>query len=359
MIDKNFLKALILTLESALFFIFTPFNQIIMKKIFLLPAILMISCSTMKELKSIGSIERIDSALDEIIGKDAKIEILAEGYEWSEGPIWVESQKMLLFSDVPKNTIYKWTEEKGTEVYLSPSGYTGTTASQSKEPGSNGLTLDQNGKLVLCQHGDRRVARMETPIDNPKPDFVSIADNYNGKKFNSPNDAVYNSKGDLFFTDPPYGLPQQNENDPAKEIPFQGVYKVSADGKVTLLVDSITRPNGIAVTPDGKTLIVANSDGAKAKWYAFDFTENDSLTNARIFYDVTGDKEPGGPDGMKIDKKGNVFATGPGGIWIFNKDGKVLGKIKIPERTANCALADDDKTLFLTSDMYLIRVKLR
>jgi gluconolactonase len=321
-------------------------------------SILTLSCATVKERETTGSIERTDPAINAIIKEDAAIEVLAEGYDWSEGPVWVESQKMLLFSDVPKNTIHKWTEEKGAEVYLTPSGYTGSTPSKSPEPGSNGLTLDKNGRLVICQHGDRRIARMDAPYDQPATNFVTIADRYNGKRFNSPNDLVYRSNGDLFFTDPPYGLPQQVE-DPTKEIPFQGVYKVSADGKVTLLVDSLTRPNGIAFTPDEKTFIVANSDPEKPIWYAFDLTENDSVTNARIFYDATGEKEGGLPDGFKIDKQGNVFASGPGGIWIFDKAGKVLGKVKLPSNTANCAFADDEKTLYITSDAFLLRLKMR
>lgn len=324
--------------------------------------LLIISCNTMKETKTIGSIERLDAAVNDIISEKATIEVLAEGYDWSEGPIWVDSQKMLLFSDVPKNIIYKWTEKNGAEAYLSPSGYTGSEPTQSKEPGSNGLTLDTEGRLILCQHGDRRLARLDATFDQPKAAFVSLADRYNGKRFNSPNDVVCRKNGDLFFTDPPYGLPLQNESDPAKEIPFQGVYKVSADGKLTLLVDSLTRPNGLAFTPDEKTLIVANSDPNKAIWYAFDVTANDSLVNQRIFYNATAEAKAennGLPDGLKIDRQGNVFATGPGGVWIFNKEGKVLGKIRTPVPTANCAFADGDKTLFLTSDSYLLRVKLR
>jgi gluconolactonase len=321
---------------------------------------LIISCSGSREAKTIGSIERIDNALNDIIGPDAKIEVLAEGYEWSEGPVWVDAQEMLLFSDVPKNTIYKWTEEKGAEVYLTPSGYTGSTPSQSKEPGSNGLTLDNDGKLILCQHGDRRIARMEGSTDHATSAFITIADRYQGKRFNSPNDVTVRKNGDMYFTDPPYGLPNQ-ENDSTREIPFQGVYRVTSSGTVSLVTDSLTRPNGIVFTPDEKTLIVANSDPGKAMWYAFDITANDSVTNARVFYDATENAKTvnGLPDGLRIDRHGNVFASGPGGVWIFNSEGKVLGKIKIPVPTANCALADDEKTLYLTSDMYLLRVKMR
>jgi gluconolactonase len=203
------------------------------------------------------------------------------------------------------------------------------------------------------------MARMNAPLNDPKPLFVPIANNYKGKKFNSPNDAVYYN-GELFFTDPPYGLEKQSEEDPKKEIPFQGVYKVKANGEVILLTDTLTRPNGIAFSPDGKTLIVANSDPKKPYWYAFDVM-NDSLTNARIFHSavVADTSLKGLPDGFKIDKNGNVFATGPGGVWIFNSDGKLLGKIKVPEATSNIALSPDQRTLYVTNDMNVLRVKLR
>jgi gluconolactonase len=331
-----------------------------MKKFIFVAAVFAASCTSTKELKSIGSIEKLDESLSEIINIDAKIEVLGEGYTWSEGPVWVASENMLLFSDVPENKVYKWTEEKGVELYLTPSGFTGTNY-PSTEPGSNGLTLDKEGKLVLCQHGDRRVAKMNAPFDKPAADFVSLADQYNGKKLNSPNDVAFRRNGDFFFTDPPYGLPGRELDSVYKEQPVNGVYKVSANGSVTLLVDSISRPNGIALTPDEKTLIVANSDPAKAVWYAFDISANDSLTNARVLFDATAETKTskGLPDGFKIDKKGNIFASGPGGVWVFNSSGKVIGKIKLPEATANTALADDDKTLYITSDMYLLRVKLR
>jgi gluconolactonase len=330
-----------------------------MKTLFYVLAIAMLISCTQKEMKTIGTIERIDPALDAIIQGNPAVEVIAEGFEWSEGPVWIKEQNMLLFSDVPTNTIYKWTAEKGKEVYLTPSGYTGTLSQYSNEPGSNGLTLNSEGKLVLCQHGDRRVVLLDAPFTAPEAKFITLVDNYQGKKLNSPNDAVYRSNGDLFFTDPPYGLPKQ-ENDTTREIPFQGVFKVS-NGVASLITDSLTRPNGIAFFPGEKTLLVANSDPGKATWYAFDLLENDSVTNARIFYDATENTktEKGLPDGMRIDKQGNVYASGPGGIWIFNKEGKVLGKIKISEATSNCVLADDEKTLYATSDMYVVRIKLR
>ncbi len=330
-----------------------------MKNLFYVLTLVVLTSCTQKEMKTIGTIERIDPALDAIIQGNPKVEVIADSFVWSEGPVWIKEQNMLLFSDVPANTIYKWTAEKGKEVYLTPSGYTGTLDHYSNEPGSNGLTLNNQGKLVLCQHGDRRVALMDAPLNAPESKFISLADNYQGKKLNSPNDVVFRSNGDFFLTDPPYGLPKQ-ENDSSREIPFQGVYKVS-NGVTSLITDSLTRPNGIAFFPGEKTLIVANSDPGKAIWYTFDLLENDSVSEARIFYDATENAktEKGLPDGLKIDKQGNVFASGPGGIWIFNKEGKLLGKIKISEATSNCALADDDKTLYATSDMYVVRIKLR
>jgi len=310
--------------------------------------------------KNIGTIERFDGALDNIISTNAKPEIIAEGFEWSEGPLWVEKQNMLLFSDVPMNTVYKWTEAKGKEVYLKPSGYTGTEPSLCKEPGSNGLIFDKNGNLVLCQHGNRQMARMDAPLDKPEAKFITLADKYNGKRFSSPNDAVYNSAGELFFTDPPYGLQTQNDSDAKKEISFNGVYKVKTNGEVTLLIDSITRPNGIALAPDEKKLIVACSDGAHPNWYVFD-VNGDSLANGRIFYSATEEAKTmkGVPDGFKVDKKGNVFATGPGGVYIFNSEGKKLGHIKLDDATSNIALSPDEKTIYITNDMYVLRLKMR
>lgn len=320
---------------------------------------LLIGCKPAKEIKTIGSIERLDPTLDQIISPDAKPEILAEGFAWSEGPVWVESQKMLLFSDVPQDTVYKWTEESGKEVYLTPSGYTGSTPSTSRERGSNGLLINAKGQLVLCQHGDRRVAVMNASLDHPAPDYTTIADNYHGKKFDSPNDGVFDSKGNLYLTDPPYGLGGL-EKDPLKEAPYQGVYKITPDGKVTLLVDTLTKPNGIALSPDQKSLFVANSDPLRARWYQFELGDT-AVTSGKVFFDFTthDPSEKGGPDGMKIDKNGIVFASGPGGIVIFNPGGKLIGRIKLPEATANCALSADEKTLYITSDMYLLRLKMR
>lgn len=325
-----------------------------MKQTLFLCAIAAFACSSPKETRTMGSVEQLDPSLDQLIDASVQPEIIAEGFEWSEGPVWVEHANMLLFSDVPKNIVYKWTEEKGLEKFLEPSGFTSETP-RGGESGSNGLTLNSLGQLVLCQHGDRRVAVLETDYNDPKPNFRTLAGDYQGKKFNSPNDLVFDKQGNLYFTDPPYGL----LNDSLRQIPFQGVYKVKTDGSVILLVDSLTRPNGIGLSPDEKTLYVANSDGPVAKWYSFELV-GDSLINAKIFYQtqyVEGEK--GAPDGLRVHKSGNIFATGPGGVWIFDPKGTVLGKIKIPEATANCAFGPGQKTLYTTSDNFILRIPLR
>lgn len=332
--------------------------------ILLIAVTVILSCAnTQQQTKSMykttGTVERIDSALDAIIDADAVAEIIAEGFKWSEGTLWIEKENMLLFSDVPTNTIYKWTEAKGKEVYLTPSGYT-DTVKRKGETGSNGLLLDANGNLVLCQHGNRQMARMDAPLNQPAAKFITLADKYQGKRLSSPNDAVYNKAGELFFTDPPYGLESQRDNDPKKELPFNGVYKVKPNGEVILLVDSIPRPNGIAFLPGEQQIIISSSDWKNPNWFLYD-VKGDSLTNGRLFYnDIASAKgQPGSPDGLKVDSKGNVFATGPGGIWIFNKEGKVLGKLKLDQPTSNCALSPDEKTLYISNNMQVLRFKMR
>ncbi len=297
--------------------------------------------------------------MESIIKPDAKIEILAEGFDWSEGPLWLPERQSVLLSDIPPNKVFEWSDARGLQLYLTPSGYTGETA-RGGEVGSNGLILDAAGRLVLCQHGDRRMARMNAPLDNPKPEFTTLADAYEGQKLNSPNDAVYRSNGDLYFTDPPYGL-EKNMKDPSKEIPFQGVYRLTADGKVHLLTKELSRPNGIAFSPDERTLYVANSDSDSAIWMAYDVTEDGNVANGRVFFDATAlaKKERGLPDGMKVTREGNIFATGPGGILIFNSSGKHLGTIKTGQATSNCAFNEDESALYITADMYLLRVKLK
>lgn len=330
-----------------------------MKKLFsIFFASLTITSMAQTPYKTIGVVERYDAALDKIVSKNAKAEIIADGFDWSEGALWVEKYQMLLFSDVPQNIIYKWTVSKGKEIYLTPSGYTGSIK-RGGEMGSNGLTLDEKGNLVMCQHGDRRMARMDASLDDPQPKFITLADKYQGKRFSSPNDATFNSIGELYFTDPPYGLLTQSDKDSAKEISWNGVYKVKKNGRVILLTDSLTRPNGIALFPGEKKLLVANSDPQKPNWYLFD-VDGDKLSNGRIFYHAVSEKGMKGlPDGFKIDKQGNVFATGPGGIHIFNEDGKLLGRLRLDEATSNCSLSADQKTLYITNDMYVLRFKMR
>ena len=255
---------------------------------------------------------------------------------------------------MPLNTVFQWQDGKGVSVFLKPSGYTGSTP-RGGEPGSNGLLMDSQGRLVLCQHGDRRVAR----LDDGK--FTTLADRYMGKRFNSPNDGVYKSNGDLYFTDPPYGLLGLNK-DPAKELDFNGVYRISAaDGTVTLLTKEMTFPNGIALSPDEKTLYVANSDPAKAIWMAFPVKEDGTIGPGRVFADVTSSVSPakkGLPDGMKVDAAGNLFATGPGGVLVFAPDGTHLGTFATGEATANCGWGEDGSVLYITADMYIGRVRL-
>jgi gluconolactonase len=305
-------------------------------------------------------IERLDPALDKLIDANAEIETLAEGYDWSEGPIWVKEEGgYLLFSDVPQNVVYKWKEGAGAQPYLKPSGYTGTEP-RGGEMGSNGLTLDGNGRLVLCQHGDRRVGRMDAPLSAPQPKFATLADRYDGKRFNSPNDVVFHSNGDMYFTDPPYGMPKQFD-DPAREIPFQGVFRRGRDGTVTLLTREMTRPNGLAFSPDEKLLYVAQSDSTAAIWRVFDVKPDGTLGASRVLFDSTAMTKTlkGLPDGLKIDTEGNLFATGPGGVLVLSPQGKHLGTIFTGQATANCAFGDDGRTLYITADMYLMRVRLK
>ena len=308
-----------------------------------------------QDIKPTGTVEYVSEELSSIIKKDAKLEILAEGFEFTEGPLWVAKEKMLLFSDVPANIIYKWTESEGKEVFLKPGGYTGAQE-RGGFKGPNGLILSPDGKLWISQHGDRRIAEMDAPLLEPTETYSTVVNSFDGKKLNSPNDLILSKAGNLYFTDPSYGL----ASDSKKEIDYQGVFKMSKSGQVTMLLDSIDQPNGIAMFPNQKTLLVSNSDPVKKRWYAYDLAEGGSIESGKIFYDASAASEPGLCDGFKIDKKGNVFASGPGGIWIFNDSGKLMGKINIKGATAaNCALTPDGKTLYITAEKYLLRMKMR
>lgn len=305
---------------------------------------------------TVGRVERADSAMDAIVPPEAKLELLAEGFVWSEGPVWVDEGKYLLFSDIPPNRIYQWSAEEGLKLYLTPSGYTDDKP-RGGEVGSNGLLLDLQGRLVLCQHGDRRLARMDAALSNPLPKYITLADSWQGKRFNSPNDAVYHRNGDLFLTDPPYGL-ERNIDDPAKELDFQGVYRLDREGTLHLVTREMSRPNGIAFSPDYKTLYVANSDSSSPVWMAFDVADDGSTSNPRVFFDTRTIGRKGGGDGMKVDQRGNVFATGPGGVLVISPEGKYLGTIHTDRSTSNCAFGDDGKTLYITADDHLLRIRL-
>jgi gluconolactonase len=300
---------------------------------------------------SAGAVVEKDPALRAIVSSDAKIEKLADGFIFTEGPVWVkEGGEGLVFSDIPNNRIMKWTPDGKVTEFRKPSGYTGPAAPDGSYIGSNGLTLDKEGRLTICEHGDRRVTRLEKDGK-----LTVLADKYQGKRLNSPNDAVYKSDGSLYFTDPPYGLFDEKK----KELDFQGIYRLAADGKLQLLNKELSRPNGLAFSPDEKILYVANSDQDKKLWMAYDVAVDGTLSNGRVFFDVTAEKEDGLPDGLKVDTQGHLYCTGPGGIWIFSAEGNHLGTIKPHEVPANCHWGDTDgKTLYMTARKSLYRVRL-
>lgn len=299
----------------------------------------------------IAKIQRLDPALDAILPPDAIVEKVAEGFHWSEGPVWKDDS--VFFSDVPENTIFRWEPgDAAARVFLKPSGGMESTPAF-REPGSNGLTRDPQNRLILCQHGMRRVARLEK--DGTQ---TSLADSYEGKKFNSPNDVILAKNGDLYFTDPPYGLAGGNKS-PIKELSFNGVFRVSG-GKVTLLTDQLTYPNGLALSPDEKTLYVNVSDPKTPVIWAYDLQADGTLGNARIFFDMAPltNTGPGLPDGLKVDRAGNLWSTGPNGVLIISPEGKHLGTIQTGQPTGNCAWGDDDgRSLYITANMFLVRVK--
>jgi gluconolactonase len=299
-------------------------------------------------------IERFDPAFDALVAPDAKVEKLAEGFTWSEGPVWLGGE--LIFSDVPENTAYRWREGMTkAEVFLKPSGLL-TPQPGFREPGSNGLTRDSQGRLLLCQHGERRVARHEGGGR-----FTALADRYEGKRFNSPNDLCVRRNGDIYFTDPAYGLEGINQS-PLKELPFSGVYRIAPDGKVTLLERELTFPNGLAFSPDEKILYVGVSDAQATRLMAYDVQPDGTLARGRMFFDaqpLLKGADRGLVDGLKVDRAGNVWSSGPGGILVLSPAGKLLGRINTGQPTANCNWGDDGGTLYITANMFLVRVKTR
>jgi gluconolactonase len=306
--------------------------------------------------ETVGSVDRIDQLINTLIPKDAKIEILASGFDWSEGPLWLVDQQALIFSDVPANKIYRWSEKDSISVFLEPSGYSGDRKDK-RESGSNGLALDTDGNLLLCQHGLRQVGKLKTPLTDPLPEYEMLASEWDGKRFNSPNDLVVHSNGGIYFTDPPYGLDEWDE----KELDFQGVYRLK-DGELTLQIDSLNRPNGVALSPDQKTLYLAQSDSKAARYYAYDLDEDGLVIGGKILLDVTDLLAEGGkglPDGLKVHSSGTIFATGPGGVLVISKEGRHLGTIQTGQSTANCAFDTEEKYLYMTADMHLMRIRLR
>lgn len=325
----------------------------------ILVLLLLASCSD-REYPATGSVERLSPELDKIIAPGTQPEILAEGFEWSEGPLWLPQQKKVIFSDIPNNTIFEWSEKDGLKLYLKPSGYTDTIP-RGGETGSNGLLLDEAGRLVLCQHGDRRMARMEAPLDAPEASFHTLAGRWNGKRFNSPNDAIFHSNGNLYFTDPAYGMELRYE-DPRREMDFTGVFLTTPEGEVSLLDDQLSAPNGIGLSPDERHLYVANSGGSSGLiWMKYDVLEDGSIQNGRLFNDArtAADSLRGGPDGLVVRKDGTIFATGPGGVWIMDQEGEHLGIILTGQATSNCTLDARNRYLYMTADMYLMRIRLR
>jgi gluconolactonase len=317
---------------------------------------LMAGPAAAQKAKTLGTVQRLDKGLDAVLAEDAVVELLIDNkFEWAEGPVWDKAHNRVLFSDIPRNMIWQWSADGGLKEFLKPSGYTGTAPFTGREPGSNGLTFNKAGELLLCQHGDRCVAKL---VDGK---FVRLAEKYMGKRLNSPNDIIVKSNGDIYFTDPPYGLPLI-EKDPAKELDFQGVYRLSPKGELTLLTKEMTRPNGLAFSPDEKTLYVANSDFDKANWMAFPVKEDGTLGEGKEFFDTTKkaqekEKYLGLPDGMKVSQDGTIWATGPGGIYILTPDAKVLGVLATGVKTANCNWGDDGSTLYIAADKNLARIR--
>jgi len=317
---------------------------------------------TIEKDSAIGKVEIYDSSAVGIIDSHAVIEVIGGNYKWTEGPVWVPAKQMLLFSAVKENKVYRWNGTDTPVEYLSPSGYT-DTAYRDGENGSNGLALDKNGKLLLCQSGNRQVVRLNTSLDRPKPEFTVLAPDYRGKKFNSPNDLVVDSRNNIYFTDPIYGLPK-GADDPTRELNFEGVYKITNDGKVILLIDTISRPNGIALSLDEKILYVGSSDEKHTRWYAYRLDSSGAIQSGGILLDGTVMKEKAtvkqGADGFKIDRLGNIFSAGPDGINIISPSGKLLGLIRIYHRPAsNCAFNEAKDLLYITAADLVLKVRLR
>ncbi len=310
------------------------------------------------ETVTIGQLTAFAPAFEDVVASDARIERLTDpaeqAFTWSEGPSWVRGGEYLLFTDVPQNTMYRWSDADGLSVFLQPSGYDGPDDGTLREAGANGLFAEPGGSVLLADSGSRLVARLD-PATKTK---TTLAAQFDGKRFNSPNDLVRRSDGTVFFTDPPYGLKDGNDS-PAKELPFNGVYRLDADGNVHLLDDGLSYPNGIALSPDERTLYVANSDPARPIWMAYALDAAGNVESQRVFADVSdivGDDNPGLPDGLAVAADGTLFATGPGGVLVFAADGTRLGRIETGTAIANVAFGGDGHVLYMTSHNFLARV---
>jgi gluconolactonase len=303
------------------------------------------------------AIVRRDPRFDELVPPGSAVERVADGFAWVEGPLWDPRQNGLLFSDIPANEIRFWRPGAGTSRFLWPSGYTGARPFTGREPGSNGLAFDTEGRLVLCAHGDRAIVRIER--DGRR---TVLASRFEGRRLNSPNDLVFGRDGALVFTDPPFGLPAASD-DPEKELPWSGVYRLDAGGRLSLLTSELPAPNGLAYGPDGRTLYVSNADPARAVWMAFPVRPDGTLGPGRVFFDATSWTRPGtgNPDGLKVDARGNLFASGPGGVHVFSPGGGHLGTIAFGVPVSNVAWGEDGSTLFITAStaVYRLRVATR
>lgn len=311
-------------------------------------------------------VDRLDPSIGKIIPNGAKLERVATGFTWIEGPVWDGGS--LFFAEITSNSIRRWTPGKGASIFLQPSGYQGSAPYGGPEPGSNGMTLDSRGRLTVAGHAQRDIFRFES-LDT-KGQITILADSYKGKRLNSPNDLVYRSDGSLYFTDPPYGLRTQGDSDPQKELKVNGVYRIPhaleqkpgappARAELQLLISDLPRPNGIAFSPDEKYLYVDSTEPRKI-WMRYRVQPDGTLTDPKLLFDATSDHRLGGPDGIKVDEQGNIYGAGPGGVWILSPEGKHLGTIVMPERVSNVAWGGSDrKTLYITASKSIYRIDLK
>ena len=303
-----------------------------------------------REYPVTGRVEALDPRFADIVPEGAVVEVLTQGHLWTEGPVWVPELGSVLYSDIPNNAIYRWAEGEEGSLWLQPAGYLGDD-DRWRGSGPNGLLLDLDGRLLVAQHGQRQIARFTGDLGNPEPVFQGLASGYEGLRFNSPNDLVQARTGDLYFTDPPYGLPE-GVDDPARELGFQGVYRLDPDGDVTLITNDLTRPNGIVLSPDQRTLYVANSDRAQPKIMAYPVRDDGSVGEGELFFESWG-------DGMTVDTAGNLYVAGPDdGVLVLSPEGEALGSILVGRGTANCTFGEDGSTLFITASEHLLRIRL-